>query len=395
MKSELTFDMITETVRTIAHLMDVSLQMLDDVGYIRSYIENRMTYGLKLKEEAQLLTGSGTGQNLEGIYTAATAYSQPSGIVVVDEQDLDKLRPLLQVELAEAFATGIVLHPTDWAGIELLKDANHQYLFTNPQNTTTGRIWGRDVVSTQTMSQGTFRSVTSRSTRNPRPAGCQRRHLVREQGQLRAEHGHAARRGTPRAGDLPPEAFVKGVLSRPANWSTHATGGRLRPPFLLPECDMSKVKVVAVEPFNGNNVGAVVEVSEREAAQLVQKRLAKMQAPHSNKMRAASENKAVPSKAAGEAQRSSASRAAQASPQTTAKPSPTGARRGRRGRPPVIAVNNSWQRAPFADALFAMDRKWWLEYAGRISGDFEFWTSSRSAAAVWKLNLVNSEPGAG
>ena len=61
----------------------------------------------------------------------------------------------------------------------------------------------------------------------------------------------------------------------------------------------------------------------------------------------------------------------------------------------VIAVNNSWQRAPFADALFAMDRKWWLEYAGRISGDFEFWTSSRSAAAVWKLNLVNSEPGAG
>ena len=37
--------MITETVRTIAHLMDVSLQMLDDVGYIRSYIENRMTYG--------------------------------------------------------------------------------------------------------------------------------------------------------------------------------------------------------------------------------------------------------------------------------------------------------------------------------------------------------------
>jgi hypothetical protein len=95
------------------------------------------------------------------------------------------------------------------------------------------------------------------------------------------------------------------------------------------ESEMSKVKVIAIEPFNGNAVGAVIEVSEREAGQLVQKRLAKMQAPHSNKMRAASENKAVPSKAAGEARRSSASRAAQASPQTTANPSGTGARRGR------------------------------------------------------------------
>jgi hypothetical protein len=42
-----------------------------------------------------------------------------------------------------------------------------------------------------------------------------------------------------------------------------------------------------------------------------------------------------------------------------------------------------------------MDRKWWLEYAGSIAGDFELWTTSRSAASVWKLNLVNSEPGGG
>lgn len=158
-KSELTFELITEPVRTIAHLMDISLQMLDDVDYIQSYIENRMRYGLKLKEEAQLLTGSGTGQNLEGIYTAAAAYSQPAGVQIdaTKEQDLDKLRlAMLQVELAEAFVTGIVLHPTSWANIELLKDGEYRYLFVNPQNTTTGRVWGRDVVSTKAMTAGTF-----------------------------------------------------------------------------------------------------------------------------------------------------------------------------------------------------------------------------------------------
>lgn len=156
-KSELTFDLITENVRTIAHLMDVSLQMLDDVDFIESYIQNRMTYGLKLIEEGQLMNGSGVGQNLEGIYTAATAYVQPTGAEVVNETDLDKLRlALLQVELADAYATGIVLHPTNWANIELIKDGENRYLFTNPQNTTTGRIWGRDVVATKEQTLGRF-----------------------------------------------------------------------------------------------------------------------------------------------------------------------------------------------------------------------------------------------
>lgn len=163
-KSELIFELITENVRTIAHLFDISLQMLNDLSYIESYIARRGMYGLKLIEEAQLLTGSGVGQNLEGIYTAATAYSAPSGATIngaapggAGETDLDKLRlALLQVELANAFANGIVLHPTDWASIELLKETSGQYLFTNPQNTTTGRIWGRDVVSTQALTQGRF-----------------------------------------------------------------------------------------------------------------------------------------------------------------------------------------------------------------------------------------------
>jgi HK97 family phage major capsid protein len=154
-KSELTFELITETVKTIAHLFDISLQMLDDVDYIESYIATRGIYGLKLIEEAQLLTGSGTGQNIEGIYTAATAYTNTTSLP--NETDIDKLRlAMLQVELAEAFVTGIVLHPTNWALIELLKDTTGRYIIANPQNTTTGRIWGRDVVSTQAMTQGRF-----------------------------------------------------------------------------------------------------------------------------------------------------------------------------------------------------------------------------------------------
>lgn len=220
-KSELTFELITEPVRTIAHLFDISLQMLDDVDYIQSYIESRGRYGLKLIEEAQLLTGSGTGQNLSGIYTEATAYAPPSGATIngaaaggAGEQDLDKLRlALLQVELAEAFATGIVLHPTDWASIELLKDTTGQYLFTNPQNTTQGRIWGRDVVSTQAMTQGRFlvgdfaahAQILDRQDANVAISFENKDNFERNMATIRIEERLAL-------AIYRPEAFVKGVL---------------------------------------------------------------------------------------------------------------------------------------------------------------------------------------
>ncbi len=213
-KSELTFELITEPVRTIAHLLDVSLQMLADVAYIESYIENRMRYGLKLIEEGQLLTGAGTGQNLSGIYTEATAYAQPSGAEVVNEQDLDKLRlALLQVELAEAFATGIVLHPTNWANIELMKDGENRYLFTNPQNTTTGRIWGRDVVSTQALTFGRFlvgdfamhAQILDRQDANVAISFENKDNFERNMATIRVEERLAL-------AIYRPEAFVKGTL---------------------------------------------------------------------------------------------------------------------------------------------------------------------------------------
>jgi HK97 family phage major capsid protein len=158
-ESNITFTLDSAPVATIAHWIHASKQVLSDVPMLQSYIDGRLRHGLKLKEEAQLLLGSGTGLNISGLYTEATAYSQPAGVgVVADEQRLDRLRlALLQAELAEYNATGIVLHPVDWAMIELLKsDTEHQYLFANPHSITTPMIWGRPVVSTAAMAAGTY-----------------------------------------------------------------------------------------------------------------------------------------------------------------------------------------------------------------------------------------------
>lgn len=164
-QSNLTFDLVQQAVITIAHYLKASKQILDDAPMLQSFIDFRLRYGLKFVEETQLLKGSGTGGNLEGIYTAATAYSAP-----IDppgtETKIDVIRlMLLQAELAEFPSTGIVLHPSDWAAIELTKDSNGAYIFANPQSLAQPVLWGRPVVSTQAMTVetalvGAFRAAS-------------------------------------------------------------------------------------------------------------------------------------------------------------------------------------------------------------------------------------------
>ncbi|MBL3563215.1 phage major capsid protein, partial [Rhodovulum sulfidophilum] len=61
---------------------------------------------------------------------------------------------LLQVALANFAANGITLHPIDWAAIELLKDAQGRYIFGNPNEQATPRLWGLDVIPTLSHSAG-------------------------------------------------------------------------------------------------------------------------------------------------------------------------------------------------------------------------------------------------
>lgn len=155
-ESNITFEANSAPVVTIAHWIHASKQVLADAPMLRGYIDGRLRYGLKLKEEEQLLKGSGVGLNINGLVTQATAYANP-GVTVKAETRIDRLRlALLQVELAEAYADGIVLSPIDWAAVELTKTADNAYLFANPRGIDTPALWGRNVVPTQAMGAGEF-----------------------------------------------------------------------------------------------------------------------------------------------------------------------------------------------------------------------------------------------
>jgi HK97 family phage major capsid protein len=155
-QSDLQLNVVTSNVTTVAHWVQATRQILDDLPMLRSYIDGRLMYGLGYVEDNQLLNGAGTGTDLNGVYTQATA-STANLAVIVSPTKIDVLRvAILQATLANLPATGIVLHPTDWMTIETAKDSQARYLVGDPQNRVGARLWGLPVVETLAMTSGKF-----------------------------------------------------------------------------------------------------------------------------------------------------------------------------------------------------------------------------------------------
>ncbi|EKW0740520.1 TPA: phage major capsid protein [Citrobacter freundii] len=154
-ESDITFSKQTANVKTIAHWVQASRQVMDDAPMLQSYVNNRLMYGLALKEEGQLLNGDGTGDNIEGLNKVATAYDTSLNATGDTRADIIA-HAIYQVTESEFSASGIVLNPRDWHNIALLKDNEGRYIFGGPQAFTSNIMWGLPVVPTKAQAAGTF-----------------------------------------------------------------------------------------------------------------------------------------------------------------------------------------------------------------------------------------------
>ena len=148
-ESVLTFENYTMPVVTIAHWIKASKQILSDAPALMAYIQNRLRYGVELREETQIVAGTGVGQNLKGMTVAPnfTAFSPTSG-----DQALDSLNRAIRALDAAAYpANGIIMNPATWGGIERLKDNNDNYLVGSPFGAIVPTVWGKPVALTPSM----------------------------------------------------------------------------------------------------------------------------------------------------------------------------------------------------------------------------------------------------
>lgn len=153
-QSDVTFESVDDTVKKIAVWMPVTDEALDDVPQLYSYLQELLRYDLKLAEETQLLKGDGTGNNLNGLMTQATAFD--TNLAKTNDTPVDMVRrAIYQVrKQSKRGADAVLMTELDWMNIELLKDADNRYLFANLQGLATPILWGRPVVASESMDEG-------------------------------------------------------------------------------------------------------------------------------------------------------------------------------------------------------------------------------------------------
>ncbi len=152
-ESALTFELVSAPVKTIAHWLKLSKQVMDDAPALASYVDTRLRYGVDLRIDQQLLNGNGSGQNIGGLAKAGnhTAFTPASGDNAIDSIN----RAIYLVAAADYNATAIILNPADWGAIERTKTTDEAYVFGAPQRLAP-TLWGLPVVATNTMTAGKF-----------------------------------------------------------------------------------------------------------------------------------------------------------------------------------------------------------------------------------------------
>ncbi|AJO79093.1 phage major capsid protein [Pseudomonas sp. MRSN 12121] len=152
--SNVTFETVTDRVKKLAVWMPVTDEALDDVPQMFAYLQQLLRYDLKLEEEAQILKGDGTGENLNGLMTQATAYN--TALSKAGDTAIDMVRrAVYQVrKQSQMSADGVVMTELDWMNIELQKDGENRYLFANLQGLVTPILWGRPVITSDSMDEG-------------------------------------------------------------------------------------------------------------------------------------------------------------------------------------------------------------------------------------------------
>ena len=162
-QSDITFELVTQPVQTLAHYIVASRQILADAPRLRSFIDGRLSYGLDLEADAQLLYGSGGGQDWLGLFVdsdipdigeiaSGTTEANLPGAMINHVR-----KALTQLQLNNYnMATGVILNPEDWEAIETAKGDDGHYIWAIVPTGAQMMMWRVPVVPTNAVTKDDF-----------------------------------------------------------------------------------------------------------------------------------------------------------------------------------------------------------------------------------------------
>lgn len=132
-QSTLAFGETTESVRKLATILPVSEEMLADAPQIQAYINQRLMLFIKNVEETQILLGSGTAPNIQGLIGAGRNSVGTYARGTVDDNALALFKAMNGTRgSSQLDMDAIVIHPTNWQAIRTAKDTSGQYYGGGP-----------------------------------------------------------------------------------------------------------------------------------------------------------------------------------------------------------------------------------------------------------------------
>lgn len=146
----------TQKPQKDALIVTVSKEMIDDIDGMAQDIVDEIYEQIELFSDAAVLEGDGTGNNIVGLDANATPFVAGSfADTITRANNMDVLRVAVnQVELSNDRPSGVLMHPSDAAAMELEKLTDGAYVlppFVTAEGT---RVKGLPVTTSTLVTQG-------------------------------------------------------------------------------------------------------------------------------------------------------------------------------------------------------------------------------------------------
>lgn len=163
-KNQIDFDIVVanESVKKTTAYIKVSTEMLDDITWIQSEIENELARELLKAVEAGAYEGDGLGNNLNGIRTVASAFAAGSFAASVDNANIVDVLVVAanQINVAQegGMANYIMMHPDDVTSLKLEKitSTDKRYVERLMQVGSTLVMDGIPIIASTLVTQGEY-----------------------------------------------------------------------------------------------------------------------------------------------------------------------------------------------------------------------------------------------
>jgi HK97 family phage major capsid protein len=162
-KNQIDFDLVVASQPVVKRtaFIKVSTEMLTDIDFIQSEINNELMRELMKDVELTAYSGNGTAPNMNGVFTTATAFTGAGftgaggGIVAPNIADV-LVVAMNQIEVAEGMANYILMNPTDVNRLLVLKDTTNEYLGRLVMANGQMMLDGVPIVKTTLVTAGTY-----------------------------------------------------------------------------------------------------------------------------------------------------------------------------------------------------------------------------------------------